>query len=63
MQLEWNQIPGGGEVSLNYFEGIINPYVVRVTRDNKLTRRISTDDEKRAYEIYNRELTPRGWAK
>jgi hypothetical protein len=64
MQLEWNEIPGGGQVSLNYFERIINSYVVRVTdRDLKLISRISTDNQKAAYEIYNRELTPRGVGK
>jgi hypothetical protein len=58
MQLEYTKMPGGGEVSLNYIQGIIYPYVILVTgRDGKQICRISTDNQENAYRIYNRELT------
>jgi hypothetical protein len=56
MQLEWNNVPYG-QVSLNYFEGIISPYVIRLSdHEGKLISSISTDDQENAYMIYNREL-------
>jgi hypothetical protein len=61
MQLEWNEIPGGGQVSLNYFERLIDSYIIRISnQEGKLISSISTSDQENAYMIYNRELNLAG---